>query len=925
MMRGGICRPLKNAGLFLFCLMSVSAAVAQKKGGIAGLVSDAKTGRELVGITVIVQGSMAGDATDVEGRYLIKGLDSGMYTLQFSSVVHKELIIREIEVVPGEITIINAEMTDSIPSMRGVVVTTRRAKKETVLGMTFERKNMASISDNISAEQIKRTPDRTTAEAIRRVPGASIQDRSFVIMRGLNERYNLAYLNGSPLVSSDPDRKGFPFDLIPANQIDNIVVQKTATPELPADFAGGVINVNTRDIPDESFQSLMVGFNFNTASTLQNGQFQQGGSLDFLGIDDKSRSLPDGLPDSYDYKKLSKNERIRLSRSFNNDWAIRSSSVQPGYYFQYSVAKKFKMGNADGATIFALSYNSTNRYVLGNRNEVDSADKGFNVKDDNYYKTVLLGGIFNFSIRFNKLNKLSWKNSYNISTLNQTQIRQGYNKYDSSFENTNGYYYYENHFYSSQLQGDHSSASKRLKFKWLGSFTNLDRETPSYRRLMYKDKTGTSVASIGRTADFFNAGRFYSDLNENTVFGSYQFSFISYLNESKIDFRLGGYHLARNRNFSSRTLGYAYDSAAARNLFTLPAEQLLDPSNMKSTGLRLDDISLPTDNYEGTAFTHAGYAMMDNILFRKFRIVWGARYEKFDMKLTSRDLNNRRVDSIWANTLILPSANIIYSLNAKTHLRLAAGKTVTRPDYREVAQFRYYDFNQFATIQGNPSLKTGTVMNYDARLEIYPGEGQSWSFTYFRKEFTNPIELVMTNTSNLENRQLTYRNAESAELAGAEIEFRQKLEKVFHAWKGASVFGNLSVIGSKVTRKGISEQRALQGQSPYIINCGFQYNRSGSGWGGTLLLNRIGQRINTVGTANYADIYEKARTVFDLQISKNFGKKAELRFTWQDLLGQKIILYQNLDEKTSFDESKDYLVSDAIPGTTVQVTYLFRF
>src|SRR5690606_23150562 len=159
------------------------------------------------------------------------------------------------------------------------------------------QKNSASVSDGISAEAIRRTPDKNTSDVLKRVSGASIQDNKFAIVRGLNERYNAAYLNGAPLPSSESDRKAFSFDIFPSNMLDNLVITKTARPDMPGEFAGGIIDISTKSIPEKNFISVSVQSSYNTLATFKTQYYYKGGKMDWLGLDDGRRALPSVVPD----------------------------------------------------------------------------------------------------------------------------------------------------------------------------------------------------------------------------------------------------------------------------------------------------------------------------------------------------------------------------------------------------------------------------------------------------------------------------------------------------------------------------------------------------------------------------------------------------------------------------------------------------
>jgi outer membrane receptor protein involved in Fe transport len=340
------------------------------------------------------------------------------------------------------------------------------------------------------------------------------------------------------------------------------------------------------------------------------------------------------------------------------------------------------------------------------------------------------------------------------------------------------------------------------------------------------------------------------------------------------------------------------------SLLTLPNATIFSQANMGSispgiNGFTLYDFTKITDAYKAGSKLNAGYIMLDN-RYKDFRLVWGVRIEHFSQTLDSKlsdtetlNLNNKQND-------ILPSVNLIYSLDKKQNLRLSYSKTLNRPEFRELAPFGFYDFTTQFFTQGNPDLKIATIKNIDFRYELYPGKGQILSFSYFDKKFTNPIEIQQS----INNKTVTYQNAKSAKNSGIELEFRTLLSSIFTSKNKTilddiTLFSNVAIIKSKVDVSNIisanpEKSRPLQGQSPYIFNAGLQYLNTDNGWALALNANKAGNRILYSSSEIKSAIWEKGRTFLDMQIAKTmFKNKLELKFNIQNLLAQDLIFYQN--------------------------------
>lgn len=281
-------------GMFL-CLPILLSA---QKGVITGKVIDAKLAESLIGVTIILDNNAGGAMTDYDGNYTIANVPEGIHQISINYTGFSPKTIGEINVRAGETVTVDVALEEAVAQALAEVVVVARAGRETQSALTILQKNSTTIGDGISSETIRRTPDRTTGDVIRRVSGASLQDNKFAVIRGLSDRYNIALLNGAMLSSTEPDRKAFSFDLFPSAMLDNLVVVKTASADLPGEFAGGAILLNTKDIPERSFFSATLNGGYNTVTTFKEHLGAQGGSTDWLGMDDGSRALPSGFPDT---------------------------------------------------------------------------------------------------------------------------------------------------------------------------------------------------------------------------------------------------------------------------------------------------------------------------------------------------------------------------------------------------------------------------------------------------------------------------------------------------------------------------------------------------------------------------------------------------------------------------------------------------
>lgn len=922
--------------LFLCLFGFAQNVLAADPGKIAGKVTDKKTGEALIGVTVVIQGSAKGAVTDVEGRYIIS-VDAGTYTVDFKYMGYQTKSISEVAVKAGAATTLDVIMDEPSSKALQEVVVTASARKESLNALLAYQKNTNTVAQVVSSETIKRSPDKNTSEVLKRVSGASIQEGKFLIVRGLADRYNQATLNGALLSSTEPDRKTFSFDIFPSNIIDNIIINKAAIPEMPGEFAGGLVQVNTKDVPDDNFFTVTVGTNLNSQTTGKDYYKYKGGNLDFLGIDDGDRKLNSNFPPLANYNGLSLDQKGAAAKLLSSNWGASNSNPPINGNLQVAGGFTSKGSNSNKKLggIFALNYNKTGRYVKAERALFQVADgrKYYDFNDDVYVDNVLAGALANLTFQ-SGVNKLSWKNSYNITSSDQTLLRTG-QRFDADTFNVRSQelYFKSNRLLNSQLIGDHFFKSSNIKVRWNGNFSYLVQNIPDLRRLVYNSTDGPNgtyfvKAGVGENSGSpINAGRFYSKLDEKVYGGGLDVAKnFKWLNQQQ-QIKAGGLYQRKNRTFTSRAIALtALESTYTNNpaLYQLPPDKIFAPENLGADKFFYFDPTEPTDSYTSSSNLGAGYLQFDNQFGEKLRLVWGVRAEIFSQQLKSD--NKTSYDQ--SNTDILPSVNITYQLNPKTNLRLSGSQTVARPEFREVASFRFFDNDKVGVVYGNPDLKRSKITNADLRYELYPAAGEVLTLGVFYKHFDRPIE--STYTVNSGTPTFSYANAKTARSLGAELEFRKKLDFFGSALlEKFTLFSNVAVINSKVQYPadyvGELESRPMQGQSPFVINGGLQFENAVSGTNATVLFNMIGRRVYQVGNADFPSIWEAPRPLLDFQVSQRLFKNAEIKFTVSDIINKKAIFYQDMNENKHYDEAGDYKAFQFRYGTNYGLSFTYSF
>jgi outer membrane receptor protein involved in Fe transport len=946
MMRVFLLKSARMAVLSFMFFLNIIFTFSQNR--ISGKVLDQKTGEALIGATVIIESLKKGIVTDFEGQYTMTNIPDGKYNVLCKLISYKDKVIENVELSANSSVNLNFTMEEPSGTNLNEIVVVGDMNRENMNTILIEQKNRATVSDGISAEVIKKTPDRNTSDVLKRVSGATIQENKFAIIRGLNDRYNAAYLNGAPLPSSESDRKAFSFDIFPSNLLDNLIIVKTATPDVPADFSGGIIQINTKNVPDKNFNTFSVGVGYNTLATGKEQITYQGSSTDWIGIDNGTRSMPKGLPERSVITSNTPAQNAELARQFNYDWKLNRNTFAPNLSFQYTGAAGKRKGEQSFGAIYALTYSKSNNFFIASRNDFqetasDSVDaqQEFGYDDKNYVTNVLAGALVNLTFRPNLKNTFNFKNIYNINTEDRVVQREGerdkYIPNDVLLEKSTVMWFTENRLYSGQLSGEHI-LYPQLKMKWAGNYSQIKRDIPNLRRFIqtrrkFKNDPNdqdepeplyeAAIQSSG-TSPTLGGNFFFSENRENTYGGQAEVAYnlssdsSNFRNEIKIG---GGFQL-RQRDFVSRFFGYSRYGIAGgsvsfdRDILQYGQDSIFSPNNIGirangKGGFKIDESTKPSDSYDANSELFNAFLMDDMRLGKYLRFIYGVRFENFNQYLNSFAEDGAAINVKYNQSVLLPSINSVFSVTNKSNIRFGYAKTVSRPEYRELAPFGFYDFNINLALRGNDKLRPGSVDNFDLRFEFFPGQSQLLSASLFYKKFRDAIEQI---SSDVDLRTITFQNANSATNIGFETEFRVGLNALFGdsipVIKDLTVFSNFSYINSKVTvdknaQGALAVARPLQGQSPYIINSGVQYQNNHSGFGASVSYNRIGRRIFVVGNTLEPNIYEQGRDVIDMQINKTFLKnKLEVRLNLRDLLAQKLYFYQdeNKNGKLNLDE-----------------------
>lgn len=937
--------------VFFIWLGGGLASAQNRMGKVSGKVTDGTTNQSLAGVSIIPAGSKTGVSTITDGSYIFTA-PAGTYTLRFSYTGFQTKEISGIVVKPGESTFLDIILNPSNKELGGVVVTAT-VKRESQSAVYSKQKLSAAASDGISQEAISKTPDNNAGQILKRVSGVSVQDNRFVVVRGLGSQYNQTMLNGVAMTSTETNQNAFSFDLVPAAVIDNIVVNKTATPDMPGNFAGGVVQVNTKDFPARNFFSIafQVGYSDQTL-----GKDFYGGArhpLSALAIGNPDWRLPAEFPTTLsrvNLQALNDQERLRYLRMLpNNLIALNygpsglNNNAQLGWGHTWKLKDKKQFGLVAAVTqrrTELIELETVTRRPLGFQ-EGNIPRFEYYADNTRYRFSSELAGVLNGAYSFGN-NKITWKSMYS------TVLRDNYIKRDSVFsisfdlpgDEIEGFSFFNERraIINTVVSGEHKTGkNKETQIEWNVNVNDIKSESPDTRNfLLAKDERSqlysTNNRGINFTETLISQSRLWNEANDFITGGAFNFTTPFLFKKNKQLIKSGILFQNRRREATGTVLPF-------RGFIDLALDKILDPNTYNGGPNGMDLINVAKEftqnsgNYNAGTALQAAYASMENRL-GKWKAIWGLRVENYQQSVNvyeaifspqfeDPDLLPVKI-AARSTTDFLPSLNLIYSPINPVNIRFAASKTVIRPDLRDLAEFPRYDFQTFQVVTGNVNLKSTNVTNLDLKAEWFPSAGEIISASAFYKKMINPIEYAQITAENISiNRQVL--NTGNATVKGVEMEIRKKLDfiKALPWMEQITVFGNGALIQSRVEATtgilsdfiSVFPEHPLTGQPDYIINVGLSVSAFKNSFDATLSYNRTGDHIFELGSSDFVvnplngvpllavpHFVLRARHVLDLSIRQQlWKKKAQLKFNVTNLLAEPTIIYQDFNGNNRLD------------------------
>lgn len=792
----------------LLVLLLPALSFAQK-GIIRGTVTDASNGEALFGVNVVIEGTSIGAVTDFDGKFQINA-DPGTYNIQASFVTYRTVTIEGVAVDAGEVKIIdNISLAEDVEQL-GEVVVTAKAIRSTEAALLAVKRKSPNVLDGISSANFRKIGDSDAASAVKRVPGISVEGGKYVYIRGLGDRYTKSILNGVDIPGLDPDRNSLQMDLFPTGIIDNIMVTKSFTADLPADFTGGMINIDTKEFPEEPTFDISIGGSFNPAMHFNSNYLTyKGGNTDFLGFDDGTRGNPAdkyssneiplygnviGNPDSEEGQKFSS-----ILRDFNPTLdAMRQNS-----FMDYSAGLTFGNQKAlSGMTLghsFSLNYkNNTKfyqdaefgRFGLANDRSVNELEARETQIGDYGTNEVLISAMGGLALK-----TANSKYKLNLLHLQNGESKAGEFEYRNTDQGANFDARQENLEYTQKgltnilLAGEHYIDGRDWRLEWKVSPTRSSITDPDIRFTRIRDEgfNGENL-TIGSESGY--PERIWRYLNEDNLASKADLTRTYKFNGEDAKFKFGGGNTFKRRDYKIENYQIIPNGVEV----TLNANDMFEEENLWPadengfSGTRFEPQFVPnnTNQYDASINSSAAYASNEFNPIENLKTIIGVRAEYYTQNYTGLNQQGTLLDNeqVLETLDLFPAANLIYSIAEKQNLRVGYSRTTARPSFKEASFAEildpvsgrsfiggfFPDENASGEIVWDGNLRPTYIDNFDLRWELYQERGQTFSLSGFYKKFTDPIEMVQyVQIAGF----FQPRNVGSGEVVGAEAEFRK--------------------------------------------------------------------------------------------------------------------------------------------------------
>lgn len=877
---------------------------------LSGRITHVDKGTAVKDAHIYVRGQTTEAQTDAEGDFSLQ-LPAGTHDITVVHAAYSAKTLKQVEVAPDGSTTLEIKLEPSSIELAAFTVTAPRITGSALAALE-ERRESSAVSDIIGAEQMSKSGDSNAAAALKRATGVTVVGGRFVYVRGLGERYSSTLLNGATLPSPDPERRVVPLDMFPADLLESVIIQKAYSPDMPAEFGGGVVQLKTRPFPGGLSGSLSIGTGFVVGTTFAQGLMSESGPTDWLGVDGGFRALPEAVATASDAQPLletdlfsdrgyTAEELEQFGESIAQRWKLTRGAVPPDFGVSGTLGSSFEIGSATAGYLVALTYDNDwqqyrirrNYFTVGEGGALESAHS---YDFEELTNTVTLAGIVNLGVDFSEESNIRFTSFLNRISDSEARIYEGANRDVATDIRVTRIRWIERTLWANQLYGSHLiEPLGNLYVDWRYALSFAFRGEPDRRQVRYDLERAKSEDE----EDFWFLSdrpdgnrRVFSDLSDVNHDISVDFE-LPLVDEDDFGASLkwGLLTVFKEREVDTRRLRYLNKGPLSRDIevLKLTPEEIFSDAYIGSDGFQLSETTLETDNYTADQQMYGGYLMGDVALGEDWRLVGGLRIEHSAQNVSTFVPFNPDAEQIGADlvtTDVLPALNVTWEFYEDMLLRLGVSRTVSRPDFRELSPATFNDVTGGRQLFGNPELKRALLTHVDLRWEWFVREGELLSVGFFFKDFQDPIEVIVVPSAQL---SVTYENAPSAFNVGVELEWRNSLDFISEALADFTFGGNFAWIDSNVSiPEGVSiqtnKERPLQGQSPYVVNLQLAYDLEALGTTATLLYNVSGPRIVEVGALGAPDVYQEPFHQMDLVVGQKLPEGFKLSFKAKNLL-----------------------------------------
>ena len=921
------------------CLLGLGlagGAFALPTGKIGGKIVGTDTGEPIGFADVLLIPAdttmrKVGGLSNADGTYLLEATP-GRYTLQIRALSYA---IKRIEGVELKADVLLPFDTAILPEaiQQQEVVVEAKAKTNTEASMLAARRKAAAVGDAVSAEQVRKSPDRDAAEVLRRVTGLSVQDNKYVYVRGLGERYSSTEVDGVRLASPEQNRRVVPLDLVPAVLLENIVVQKTYTADRPGEFGGGDVQVHTRDFPGALTWSITAGLGGEAGVTFHDHATYLGNRADFFGFGSAARAMPLkvnevagdlplvlGNPAFGPY--FTRAQLANVAKSFSNNWSPYQSKSLPNSQMTASFGDEFKLlGRPLGFVQSWTLRRNTDQRTEHQRLFAAGTDTSYDYLVTRSVESASLGGVGALSYRVTPRHSLHLRGLYTNDADDEVRNYTGldHNRVNGVTgtwleHSDTRLMYLQRTVLSGTVEGQHQLAlgpGTDVDWKWTRS--QARRQQPDRREYTYDHLY--NYDANGNLYDYWGLGsagtREYGDLKEDGWGGTAS----------------GTLHLPMGRLGKGRLIaGYDRQSKERTNYYRRfvlypnstdsrdqPIDTLFDAERFNGSinSGYIGEATLTIDNYSATQLVTAAFLTADLPLGTHFRTNVGVRQEHgkqdvrtFDLFHPGHVVSEGKLDNVdW-----LPAANLTWLLSDRINLRLGASRTLSRPDLNELSPSPSLEYVGGYQVAGNPNLKRATLDNYDLRIESFPAVSEVFAIGFFYKDMHEPIEQVIQGGAPP---ILIPRNSQFGHNYGGELEMRSSLGRIARPMRQFSVNLNASVISSLVRiahqiTNLTTQEHPLQGQANYLANAGLVWTSKSGMTDVSVLASSVGVRLHTLAYNPLPDIYDRPYTTLDAAVNLVPFRGARLKLGAKNLLDPAIRQLQGDREVSSYHDGRQF-------------------